>query len=156
MRPFDVLYAITERDLEGVQIEPYFRRALLSFGVGQTNQSVNFSWPRDKALILNRCAYNFNAEPGTTWSFYQLLAAHTTVGIHNLDAAGGTAGIPFHPASATAAGSGGQFGVSLDLLLPAGSSIQFEAVRVGTTAGVACFVDLTGYLIPQGTIARGF
>ncbi len=156
MKPFEVLYSISERDLEGVQIEPYFRRASVSLGVGVVNGAIDFLWPTDKALILNRACYNFNSEPATLWQSYQLLAGHTSFAIHNLDSQGGTAGIPFHGATATGVASAGTVSVAMDVILPAGSRMQFQVIRQGTTGVATCFVDLTGYLIPQGTIARGF
>lgn len=144
------LYQLGERDDLTVQLEPLFRRVPFSLGVGVSAAALGFDWPRDRALYLSAVHFIFNAEPGTTWTAGSvLLSGFTLCGQSN------AAGLGFGGAP-SGAGGAGSFTQYPAIILPAGSSAVLNVARIGAAAIATGEVDVAAFLIPPGTMTRGF
>lgn len=145
------LYELTERDLATVQLEPLFRRLPFTLGAGVASVQIPLTWPGDRALYLALLTWQFNGEPGTTWT-----GASALIQGFNFSAFGNVGGLPFG-CSPSGAGGAGALTDHPRIILPAGAgNVIGLASRVGTVAAASGELDVAGYLIPPGTMTRGF
>lgn len=145
------LYQLSERDDLTIQLEPLFRRLPFSLGVGVASVQIPLNLPPDRALYIAALTWQFNGEAGTTWTGAALLIQG-----FNFSAFGNVGGLGFAGA-ASGAGGAGSLTDHPRLILPAGAgSVIGLASRIGTTGAASGELDIAGYLIPPGTMTRGF
>lgn len=152
---FTPLYSLTDRDLETLLIEPYFRRATINLGVGVTEASASFTIPADRVLYLSTVSWTAFAEANTTWTNARLEINPGTPTAHVISSFGSTGGLPFIVSGAPA-GQGGSISFDVHLALPPGIGVAGVLSRIGATVAASGRIDITGFLIPPGSIGRGY
>jgi hypothetical protein len=145
------LYELTDKDLLTVQLEPLFRRLSFSLGVGVSSGQVLLTPPADRALFVAGLTWIMNAEAATRWVSASCLLQGFTFSSFSSSAGLNFSGNP------AAIGEGGSVQDRPGIILPAGSgSVVALFSRFGTTGIATGELDVVGYLIPPGTMTRGF
>jgi hypothetical protein len=155
MNLFGPLYELTDRDRETLLIEPYFRRVLIDFAIGVDTASGDFITPNDRCLFITHVSWTCFGQAATRWSNARLEINPGLPTAHVISSFGSTEGMPFIVSGAPT-GQGGSITDDISLVIPAGIRVAGVLSRIGNTAVAQGRCDLTGYLIPPGTIGRGY
>lgn len=155
------LYRLTGRDEETLLIDPFFRWIDLTLAGAATNNSIDVTYPIDRALFIRSVSANLNAPPGAfSWTEWTLQIFNSQYPIRlatvALKASGATT-IPLASDGAlvTAVGQYVTNEVMVDYIFPPGlNTLRFGAGRNGGVADATARILIKGYLLPPGQIGR--
>lgn len=149
-------YRLTARDEQTLLVEPFFRKVVTNITGGVPGAGGVIQIPRDRSLYLN--SFSFQGSPGAANFWTDLIVwanIKASSQFHTLWQFAASQLVP-NNAVASVADQRGGFNVRMDLVLPPGIDIVFQANRNPFASAANYEFNLTGYLIPPGMIGREF
>lgn len=150
------LYDLTERDLSGLFVDPFFRTQTVSVAAAAAGGSATFNLELDKSLFLHNISITLNNAALSTWYGMAIDVYNAQANVFRIFSANGDSGSTLNgDYQAGGAGRGIAITRTFNLIIPPNSSsIVVAANRATTTNPVDFRVDIVGYKIPPGRIGR--